>query len=176
LPRAPRRGTPDASSRRPGPPPSGGPGSPCDSRTSLVHTLALCPGGTGTAACPVTAGARKTLTCWAHGTPPRHIWRTVHPTATITPSAGVGRTPARSPRGQARCPGRPPRPTPYPTVYFPQYSTVVSPRLGEKRRLPLSPVHVPVPPCVYKRRRRASLKGVGQLSRYYTVHRAHTRF
>ena len=29
-----------------------------------------------------------------------HIWRTEHPTATTTPPAGVGRTPARSPRGR----------------------------------------------------------------------------
>ena len=35
------------------------------------------------------------------------------------------------------------------------------------------PVHVPVPPCVYKRRRRASLKGVGRLSRHHTALRAH---
>ena len=161
-PRAPRRGTPNTSSRRPGPPPSRGPGPPCDLRISLVHTPALCPGRSGIATRPVIVGARKTLTCRAHGMPLRHVWGTVHPTPMTTPPAGVGRTLARSPGGQGRCPGRPPRPTPYPTVYFPQYSTVVSPRLREKRRLPRSPVHVPVPPCVYKRRRRASLKGVGR--------------
>ena len=172
MPQAPRRGTPNTSSRRPGPPPSRGLGPPRDLRISLVRTPALCPGGSGIATCPVTAGARKTLTCKAHGTPPRHIWRAVHPTVTITPPAGVGRMPTRSPR----CPGRPPRPTPYPTVYFPHYLTVVSPQLGEKRRLPRSPVHVPVPPCVYKKRRWASLKGVGRLSRYYIAHGTHTHF
>ena len=75
-------------------PPSRGPGPPRDLRTSLVRTPALCPGGSGIATCPVTAGACKTLTCRAHGTRPRHIWRTVHPTAMTTPPAGVGRTPA----------------------------------------------------------------------------------
>ena len=100
LPRAPQGGTPGTSSRRPGPPPSRGPGPPRDPRTSLVRMPALCPGRSKIATCPVTAGAREILTCRAHGTPPRHIWRTVHPTATTTPPAGVGRTPARSPRGQ----------------------------------------------------------------------------
>ena len=63
----PRRGTLGASSRRPGPPPSRGPGSPCDSRTSLVHTPALRPGGSGTAACPATAGARIYARLWPTG-------------------------------------------------------------------------------------------------------------
>ena len=57
-------------------------------------------------------------------------------------------------------------------MYFPQYSIIVSPQLGEKRQPPRPPVHVPVPPCVYKRMRRASLKGVGRLSRH-TPFRAH---
>ena len=46
-PRAPHRGTLSTSSRRPGPPPSRGPGSPRDSWTSLVHAPALRPGGPG---------------------------------------------------------------------------------------------------------------------------------
>ena len=53
--------------------------------------------GFRTAACPTPAGARKTLTCGAHRTPLRHIWKTVPPTATTTPPARTGRTPARSP-------------------------------------------------------------------------------
>ena len=173
-PRAPQGGTLSTSSRRPGPPPSRGPGSPCDSRTSsLVHTPALCPGGSGTTARPATAGARKTLTCRAHRTPPRHIWRTVHPTAMTTLPAGVDRTPARSLRGQGRCPGRPPRPTPYPQCTSHRTRLLYPHSSVRTRRLPRSPVHVPVPPCVYKRRRRASLKGVGRLSRHYTALRAH---
>ena len=70
--------------------------------------------------------------CRAHGTPPRHTWKMVHPTTTTTPPAGAVRTPARSPQGRGRCPGRLPRPTPCPTVYFPQCSTTAPPRFGEK--------------------------------------------
>jgi len=50
--------------------------------------------GFRTAACPTPAGARKTLTCGAHRTPPRHIRKTVPPTATTTPPARTGRMPA----------------------------------------------------------------------------------
>jgi hypothetical protein len=53
-PRAPQGGTLSTRSRRPGPPPSRGPGSPCDSRTSLVHTPALRPGRSGVVTCSVT--------------------------------------------------------------------------------------------------------------------------
>ena len=61
----------------------------------LLSAYASAPSrGSGTTARPATAGAHKTLTCRARGTPPRHIWRTVYPTATTTPPAGVGRTPA----------------------------------------------------------------------------------
>src|SRR6185312_957815 len=37
----------------------------------------------------------KTLACRTLGTPPRHAWRTVPPTATTTPPAGAARTPVR---------------------------------------------------------------------------------
>src|SRR6185295_18899783 len=74
----------------------------------------------------------KTLDCRAHGTPRRHIWRTVHPTATTTPPVGAVRTPARTPQGRGRCPRQLPRPTPCPTVYFPQCSTTAPLRFGEK--------------------------------------------
>ena len=78
----------------------------------------------------------KTLACRAHGTPPHHVWKTVHPTATITPPAGAGRTPVRSPQDQ----GRLPRPTPCPTVYFLQYSTTAPRDSGED-----DDFHVPLP-------------------------------
>ena len=73
-------------------------------------------------------GQDKTLACRTLGTPPRHAWRTVCPTATTTPPAGAARTPARSPRVQ----GRQPCPAPYPIVYFPQCSNTALPRFGEK--------------------------------------------
>ena len=69
TPRAPPGGTLSTRSRRPGPPPSRGPGPPRNPRTSLVRTPALYPGGYGTAACPATTGARRALTCRTHGTP-----------------------------------------------------------------------------------------------------------
>jgi len=94
--------------------------------------------GSGIATCPVTAGARKTLTCRTHGAPARHIWKTVHPIATTTPPAGASRLPARSPQDQ----GRLSRPMPCPTVYFPQCLTTAPPRFGGRRRLPRSPTHV----------------------------------
>ena len=78
-----------------------------------------------------------------------------------TPPAGVGRTPARSPRGQGRYLGRLPRPMPCPTVYFPLCSTTAPPAIWGKDDDFHDPLRVySVPPCVYKRRRRASFKGV----------------
>jgi len=74
----------------------------------------------------------KTLACRTLGTPPRHAWRTVPPTATTTLPARAARTPARSPQDQGRYPGRLPRPALYPTVYFPQCSTTAPPRFEEK--------------------------------------------
>ena len=114
--------------------------------------------GSGAAACPATAGARRTLTCRARSTTPRHIWKTVHPTTTTTPPAGAGRTPARSTQDQGRYPGRLPRPTPCPTVYFLQCSTAVPLRFGGKRRLSRPPLMYTAPPYDYKRRRRASFR------------------
>ena len=89
-----------------------------------------------------------------------HIRRTEHPTATTTPPAGVGKTPARSPQDHGRHPGRPPRLTPCPTVYFLQCPTTAPPRFGGED----DDFHVPLlmyaaPPCDYKRGRRASFKG-----------------
>ena len=46
-PRVPQGGMLSTSIRRPGPPPSRGPGPPRDSRTPLAHALALHPGGPG---------------------------------------------------------------------------------------------------------------------------------
>ena len=57
-PRVPQGGMLSTSSRRPGPPPSRGPGPPRDSRTSLVHMPALRPGGPGPPRASLTAGAR----------------------------------------------------------------------------------------------------------------------
>ena len=71
--------------------------------------------------------------------PPRHIWRAVHPTATTTPPAGAGRTPARSSQDQGRYLGRLPRPTPCPTVYFLQCSTTTLPRFGGKTTTSTTP-------------------------------------
>ena len=51
----------------------------------------------------------RTPACRTLGAPPRHAWRTVPPTTTTMPPAGVTRMPARSPQGQRRHPGRPPR-------------------------------------------------------------------
>ena len=109
-------------------------------------------GGPGS---PRAAGARKTLTCRAHGAPSRHVWKTVHPTATITPPAGAGRTTARSPQDQERLP----RPTPCSTVYFLQYSTTAPRDSGENDDFHDPLLMYTVPPCDNKRRRRAPLKG-----------------
>ena len=53
-------------------PPSRGPGPPCDSRTPLVHALALRPGGSGTATCPTTAGANIYARPWPAGPAEHH--------------------------------------------------------------------------------------------------------
>ena len=140
-PHAPQGGTLSTRSRSPGPPLEGSGISVC-LPDLLVRAPALRSGGSGTSAYPATAGARKTLTCRARRTPPRHIWKTVHPTATTTPPAGAGMTPARFPQDQGRYPGRLPRPAPCPTVYFLQCSTTAPPRFGGKQRLPHSPAHV----------------------------------
>ena len=81
--------------------------------------------GFRTAACPTPASARKTLTCGAHRTPPRHIWKTVPTRAATTPPARTGKAPARSSQDQGRYPRQLPRPTSCPTVYFLQYPTTV---------------------------------------------------
>ena len=86
-----------------------GPVSPRTLQRGMPITYSRSPGLPGAHACPAPVGARKTLTCGAHETPLHHIWGTVHPTATITPPVGAGRTPARSPRDEGRYPGRPPR-------------------------------------------------------------------
>ena len=101
---------------------------PSDPLSARTGTLSR---GSGTAACPATAGARKTLTYRAHEMPSCHVWRTVHPIAMTMPLAGAGRTPARSPQDQGRYPGRLPRLTPCPTVYFLQYSASVPRDSGE---------------------------------------------
>ena len=67
--------------------------------------------------------------------------------------------PARSPQDQGRYPGRLPRPTPCPTVYFLQYSTAAPHDLGENDDFHDPLLMYTVPPCDYKRRRRASFKG-----------------
>ena len=144
-PRVPQGGMLSTSSRRPGPPLSRGPGPPRDSRTPLAHALALHPGGARDRHVPHYRWRTyicKTLACRARGTPPRHTWKTIRPTATTTPPVGAVRTPARSLQGRGRCPRRLPRPTPCPTVYFPQCSTTAPPRFGRRQRLPRSPVHV----------------------------------
>jgi len=155
-PRTPRRGTPVTTAGAPDPPrgvrdfhvPSGPPN---------VHTSTPTK-GSGTAACPTPAGARKTLTYGAHRTPPRHIRKTVPPTATTTPPARTSRTPARSPQDQGRYPRQLPRPTPCPTVYFLQCSTTVPRNSGGNDDFHAPLLMYPAPPCDYKRRRRASLK------------------
>ena len=99
----------------------------------------------------------KTLACRAHGTPPRHVWKTVHPTAMTTPPTGAGRTPTRSPQDQGRYPGQLPRPTPCPTVF-----DHCTPAIRGKYDDFHDPLRMyTVPPCVYKRRRWTSFKGVG---------------
>ena len=167
-PRAPQGGTLSASSRRPEPPPSRGPGSPRDSRTSLVHAPALRPRWVRDRHAHRhrwRTYIRKTLTCRAHGAPPRHIWRTVHPTATTTLTAGVGRTPARSPQDkddtQDDCHAR--RHAPQCTFHS---ARPLHPRdSGEDDDFYVPLLMYTAPPCDYKRRRRASFKGdVGHIA------------
>jgi len=113
--------------------------------------------GFRTPACPTPAGARKTLTCGAHRTPLRHIWKTVPPTATTTPPARTGRTPARSPQDQGRYPLQLPRPTPCPQCTF--YSIrPLYPAIRGKTTTSAPPLMCAAPPCDYKRRRRASFR------------------
>ena len=104
----------------------------------------------------------KTLACKAHGTLPRHIWKTVHPTATTTPPAGdwqdAGVISAR-PRTTAT-------PDAMPHSVLPTVLDHCTPAIRGKYDGFHDPLPMySVPSCVYKRRRRASFKGVVDVTR-----------
>ena len=170
MPRVPQGGTLSTSSRRPGPPPSRGPVPPRDYRTSLVHALALCPGGSGTATCPITAGA--------------HIYAGPYPAGpTERRHATFGRlyNLQRRPRRLLGLAGR--RRDLRKTKDDTQddcHARRHAPQCTSHSVRPLHPrdsgknddFHDPlrmytVPPCVYKRRRRASFKGDRDLRRQH---------
>ena len=117
----------------------------------------------------------KTLTCRAHGAPPRHIWRTVHPTATTTLPAGAGRMSARSPQDQGRYPGRLPHPTPCPTVYFYSVRPLHPRDSGEDDDFHVPLLMYSALPYNYKRRRRASFNRDGHLHSRSSSHSQHHR-
>ena len=98
--------------------------------------------GSGTAACPATAGVRRILTHRAHGTP--HLENCTPYSDDHSACRGwqdAGAISAR-PRTMVRTIATP---NAMPTVYFLQYLTTAPPRFGGRRRLPCPPTHVSRP-------------------------------
>ena len=126
--------------------------------------------GSGTAACPAAAGVHKIQTRRAHGTP--HLesctpYSDDHSAYRGWQDAGAI---SATPRTMARTIATP-NAMPY-SVLSTVFDHCTATIRGKTATSVYPLLMYPAPPCVYKRRRRASLKGVGRLSRHLPL-RAH---